>query len=29
MAKKKETEIVLEVTIEDNANTGKEDNSNA
>lgn len=29
MAKKKETEIVLEVTIQDNANTGKEDNSNA
>jgi len=29
MAKKKETEIVLEVTTQDNANTGKGDNSNA
>jgi len=29
MAKKKETDIVLDQTIQDNANTGKADNSNA
>lgn len=29
MAKKKEVEVVLDETIQDNANTGKEDNSNA
>jgi hypothetical protein len=29
MAKKKEVEVILDVTIQDNANTGKEDNSNA
>jgi hypothetical protein len=29
MAKKKNEEIVLDETIKDNANTGKEDNSNA
>jgi hypothetical protein len=29
MAKKKEIDIVLDETIKDNANTGKEDNSNA
>jgi hypothetical protein len=29
MAKKKIQEIVLDETIQDNANTGKEDNSNA
>jgi hypothetical protein len=29
MAKKKNDDIVLTETIQDNANTGKEDNSNA
>jgi len=29
MAKKKEVEVILDETIQDNANTGKEDNSNA
>jgi hypothetical protein len=29
MAKKKEIDIVLDETIKDNANTGKQDNSNA
>ena len=29
MAKKKIEDIVLDVTIQDNANTGKKDNSNA
>jgi len=29
MAKKKEVDVILDETIQDNANTGKEDNSNA
>jgi len=29
MAKKKQVEVILDETIQDNANTGKEDNSNA